>query len=532
MDFYILRKELFLKQLTALKNSYNLISIARMAVIAVIITLGYFSVKDAQNRFAYIWSIVAGAVIFILLMNRHNLLSAKKKRAEAIVVINQNEITFLENRELPFDNGTEFINTAHPYSYDLDIFGNRSLFHNLNRTYTYKGKQKLANLLLTLLPNKEIIDNQEAIKELAAEPEWRQEIMAQGKVNNDSEQVYSKLMAWQQRPAPPINLLSKIIAIVSPALFAVLLVAYIITGINELTTYMGYVIAFNVCFMLFQVKKITPEIKDTTDVSTIIKGYAEIITKIENQEFKSEKLNRLKTSLTSNNIKAGSLIKKLGILFSQMDSISNVFAAAVLNGLFLYHFHIFNALANWKKKHGIKIADWLDVVAETEALSSIANMYYNNPDFCFPQLNTNHEVNFNNVSHPLLKRESRVGNDITFNPAFTILTGSNMSGKSTFLRSLGINMVLAGCGSPVCAKDANIHPLPVLVSMRLSDSLSDSESYFFAEIKRLKEIMDALQTNRAFVLLDEILRGTNSDDKQMGTIKVIEKMVAHKAIGA
>jgi len=532
MDFYIKRKETFLKQLNTLKNSYNLISIARMAVIAAIITLGYFSIKDGQNRPAYIWAIVGGSAIFILLMNRHNLLSEKKKRAEAIVAINDNEITFLENKHLPFDNGIEFINTAHPYSHDLDLFGNRSLFHNLNRTYTYKGKQKLSSLLLSLLPNKEIVDNQEAIKELAAEPEFRQEIMAQGKVNNDSEQVYSKLMAWQQRPAAQVNIISKIIAIASPALLIVLLLAYIITQKDELSTYMGYVIAFNICFMLFQVKKITPEIKDTTDVGSIIKGYAKIITKIENQEFKSARLNSLKTALISNNIKAGSLIKKLGVLFSQMDSISNVFAAAVLNGLFLYHFHIFNALAEWKKKHGSKIADWLDVVAETEALSSMANMYYNNPDFCFPQLNTNHEVTFSNISHPLLKRESRVGNDVAFNPGFTILTGSNMSGKSTFLRSLGVNMVLAGCGAPVCAKEANIHPLPVLVSMRLSDSLSDSESYFFAEIKRLKEIMDALQNNRAFVLLDEILRGTNSDDKQMGTIKVIEKMVAYKAIGA
>jgi DNA mismatch repair ATPase MutS len=113
-----------------------------------------------------------------------------------------------------------------------------------------------------------------------------------------------------------------------------------------------------------------------------------------------------------------------------------------------------------------------------------------------------------------------------------ILTGSNMSGKSTFLRSLGINMVLSGIGSVVCAKEANVHPLPVLVSMRLSDSLSDSESYFFAEIKRLKQIMDDLEENAAFVLLDEILRGTNSDDKRNGTIEVVKKVIANKAIGA
>lgn len=113
-----------------------------------------------------------------------------------------------------------------------------------------------------------------------------------------------------------------------------------------------------------------------------------------------------------------------------------------------------------------------------------------------------------------------------------ILTGSNMSGKSTFLRSLGVNMVLGGIGSVVCASEATILPLPVLVSMRLSDSLSDSESYFFAEIKRLKQIMDVLEEKPAFVLLDEILRGTNSDDKRNGTIEVVKKIIAQKAIGA
>jgi DNA mismatch repair ATPase MutS len=132
-----------------------------------------------------------------------------------------------------------------------------------------------------------------------------------------------------------------------------------------------------------------------------------------------------------------------------------------------------------------------------------------------------------------LNPETRIGNEVSFHPqSFVILTGSNMSGKSTFLRSLGINMVLAGTGSVVCASEAHVHPLPVLVSMRLSDSLSDSESYFFAEIKRLKQIMDGLEVEPAFVLLDEILRGTNSDDKRNGTIEVLKKVIAKKAIGA
>ena len=156
----------------------------------------------------------------------------------------------------------------------------------------------------------------------------------------------------------------------------------------------------------------------------------------------------------------------------------------------------------WKKEHATTLEDWLIVIGEFEMLNSLANMFYNNPEFVFPSLNTAFKISFDNLSHPLLNSGTRVGNEVQFNPqSFMILTGSNMSGKSTFLRSLGINMVLAGTGSAVCASAATVHPLPVLVSMRLSDSLSDSESYFFAEIKRLKIMNCTLITNYEMVFV-------------------------------
>ncbi len=168
-----------------------------------------------------------------------------------------------------------------------------------------------------------------------------------------------------------------------------------------------------------------------------------------------------------------------------------------------------------------------------EALSSLANLSYNNPGFAFPELNDHYAIRFKDIGHPMIDETKRVSNDISFaEHNFIILTGSNMSGKSTFLRTLGINMVLAGMGAPVCAAAASLHPLPILVSMRQSDSLADSESCFFAEVKRLKFIIDQLKGEVCFILLDEILRGTNSDDKRSGTIGVIENIIHKKAIGA
>ena len=276
-------------------------------------------------------------------------------------------------------------------------------------------------------------------------------------------------------------------------------------------------------------KRIQLEIANSSNIDKTIHQYSLLLNKIEEETFVSEKLINLQQKLTFKKENASDHFKKLSSLFSNMDTIGNLVTAIVFNGTFLFNLHVFKSLVQWKTEHADALENWLGVIGEFEMLNSLANMSYNNPDFVYPTLNTNFEIDFSNLSHPLLNENSRIGNDVRFHPeSFMILTGSNMSGKSTFLRSLGINMVLTGMGSAVCASQANVHPLPVLVSMRLSDSLSDSESYFFAEIKRLKQIMDELETQPAFVLLDEILRGTNSDDKRNGTIEVVKKVIGKK----
>jgi DNA mismatch repair ATPase MutS len=531
MQFYIQRRGQFLLELKQLTIRYNTVSILRLTVAVVFLILGYIALNNNMQTALIIAMVVCVAAFFVL-MCIHTALSIKKGRAAALVKVNEDEIAYLSGTRIAFDNGAEFVDFKHPYSHDLDIFGNKSLFHNLNRTETYKGREKLSQLLLTLLSNSDILKNQAAVRELAAKPEWRQEVMALGKSNKDSAQVYNKLMTWFSSESKAISTVSKCIAVIAPVALLASASAYLLTGFDIFINAVGYIYVFNLLFMLGYAKRIKTEVTDTTEVYDIIHRYSLIIQQLEKEQFDSLKLRSLQKNLVANGKNASQHIKKLAMLFSQMDSVSNVLAAALLNGLCLYHFHIFNSLLNFKKQYSQNIPIWLDAIAEAEALSSLGNLYYNNPDFTFPELNPDYKISFKNLAHPLIKKEVRVGNDVNFSPQFTILTGSNMSGKSTFLRSIGINMVLAGIGAPVCASEAFVHPLPVLVSMRLSDSLSDSESYFFAEIKRLREVMDELINQRAFVLLDEILRGTNSDDKQTGTIKVVEKMTALGAIGA
>ncbi len=531
MEFYTSRKDSFSITLTSLKKQYNTISIIRLAVAVIAIAFGYYGLKQG-NFNTYILPILGCVAVFVFLMKKHADVANKKLRAATLVAINKDEITHLERKGNNFDNGAEYIDFKHPYSYDLDIFGQNSLFQYINRTETYKGKEKLAKMLLSTLPNDVILQNQEAVKELAHKPEWRQEAQALGRMKKDSNTTYSKLMEWCSDTTGAINKVSHLLAIVAPLSLAGCFITYMITGESSFFNGCIYIFIFNLFMVGGKAKLFKNEISNTTETDEILNQYSLIIAQIEQTEFKSEKLNTLKQRLASEGKSAGQLIKKLATLFGQTDTISNVFAALLFNGLFQYHIHVFRGLQNWKKQHAQSISVWLEVIAEFEALSSLANLYYNNKDYTFPELNTSETITFKELAHPLLNPATRVGNDVTFKPQFTILTGSNMSGKSTFLRSLGVNMVLAGIGAPVCATAATVHPLPVLVSMRLSDSLSDSESYFFAEIKRLKQIMDALEEQPSFVLLDEILRGTNSDDKRTGTIKVVKKMIARQAIGA
>ena len=407
------------------------------------------------------------------------------------------------------------------------------MFQNLNRTATYIGKKTFANQLLTLLPNEEIVRNHKAVKELSEKLDWRQEFLAFAKISNDSQSNYETLLKWSTFNSSPLSKISVFISYFLPLLFLGVLIAYLVTYNIIFASVLSYLFVFNLIVLGRFMKRIQVEIANSTNIDKTIHQYSLLLQKIEEESFQSEKLIDLQQKLTFKKENASVHFKKLASLFSNMDSISNLVTAIVFNGTFLFNLHVLKALIQWKKDHTEALEDWLEVIGEFEMLNCLANLSYNNPEFVYPTLNTNFEIDFTNLSHPLLNEKTRVGNDVYFQPqSFMILTGSNMSGKSTFLRSLGINMVLLGMGSPVCSSKANVHPLPVLVSMRLSDSLSDSESYFFAEIKRLKQIMDELEDRPAFVLLDEILRGTNSDDKRNGTIEVVKKVIGKKAIGA
>lgn len=531
MEIYKAKKIRFSTALTAINKKYNSISILRLLTIVFFLVSIYYYIKNSEIIFIVAAIFLFG--LFVILMRIHSKLVFEKQVNQALFDINENEISYLERNKIPFENGQEFNDFHHPYAYDLDIFGEHSLFQNLNRTATFIGKKIFANQLLTLLPNDEITRNHQAVKELSEKLDWRQEFLAFAKVSNDNQSNYETLLKWSTFNSTPLSKISIFISYFSPLLFLGVLIVYLVTSNTFFASLLSYLFAINLMILGRFMKRIQAEVANSTNIDKTIHQYSLLLQKIENESFQSQKLIDLQQKLMFKKENASVHLKQLAGLFSNMDSISNFVTAIVFNGTFLFNLHVLKSLIQWKEDHTEALENWLEVIGEFEMLNSLANFSYNNPEFVYPTLNTNFEIDFTDLSHPLLNEKTRIGNDVRFHPeSFMILTGSNMSGKSTFLRSLGINMVLSGMGSPVCASQANVHPLPVLVSMRLSDSLSDSESYFFAEIKRLKQIMDELENRPAFVLLDEILRGTNSDDKRNGTIEVVKKVIGKKAVGA
>jgi DNA mismatch repair ATPase MutS len=394
------------------------------------------------------------------------------------------------------------------------------------------GKQYLAAALKSRSSDETITHRQEAVRELVPAIDLRQEFTAKARLADDSEKLTGQLRSWTGQPATFPTALA-VLNYLLPFTSTALITGFVLTHNPLFLHFTVTVFIVNLVLLGSQFKKMNREIAYGDNINTTLLRYSQLLTILEQHSWQSALLRTRQGQLASAQQTASGAIHVLSRIFADLESLQNGFGAIILNSTMLYHVHAYRKLLRWKSTHARDLTTWLDMIGEMEILLSFANLSFNNPDFCFPELNTESRIVFEEIGHPLIPARKRVTNSIAFTERpFIILTGSNMSGKSTFLRTLGINFVLANAGAPVCAQAAAFHPMEIVVSMRLSDSLTDSESYFFAEVRRLKEIMDKLDENRCFVLLDEILRGTNSDDKRSGTIAVVKNVLVKNAIGA
>lgn len=477
---------------------------------------------------------IALFMAFIYMVQLSARLKAKVVHYQNLVKINQEEILFLNGDLSPFKTGDEYQDYNHAYSYDLDIFGEHSLYRLLDRTGTVPGKDRLAaELLNTELDSEVIMNRQQAVQELTNKLDWRQEFLATARQIDFEKDETRELKKWlKAKDYFSKNKLYSFLFFLVP-LLAVLVPVLIAFNIIHLYFLMYYLLPLGL--VAYQAKKILREQNRLDRFVKLFKKYAGLLLLVEEEDFVSDYLRDEQDKLKRNNEHASSIVRRLSSILWGLESRNNLVMAFILNALFLWDIRYMVNLEKWRHSYGDAFEHWLKVIARIEVLNSMANWAYNRSDQVYPELaDTAYTLVMKQGGHPLLDPDKRIDNDISFVGAgqMKIVTGANMAGKSTLLRTVGVNLILAMMGAPVCAKSFKFAPIRIRTSVRTNDSLGDNESYFYAELVKLGRIMDELKKEGPmFVIVDEMLRGTNSRDKHTGSVGLIKQLVGLGAVG-
>ena len=512
------------------KKQLKLISFARLISFLGIIP-AYYYLNPVNGIFAGTVSLLI-LVTFFLLIKTYIRAEKQLLYYQRMSKINFDEIR-AQNRDLSaFDPGREFIDPHHDYSYDLDLFGTGSMFQFLNRTVTAQGKTRLAMLLKqSQRPIEEIRNRQNAIQELAGELSWRQNFMAKGMETDEAKNDYNESID-QVINLKSVQLL-KYLMIILPAL-TLLLIGLSIAGIDPYSFYRLALFAQWV-FLGLYIKKIIEFHKKFESQGKLLNRYAEMLKQIETANITSNYLVSLKGQLSHQGKTASSITSELQKILDQFDYSKNILVGFVLDSIFLWDIGCLVKLNKWQQDYAGILPRWFGVIAEIDALISLANCNHNHPEWATPEvINSKFHFNAERLGHPLIDEARCVRNSfkLTNDDQIAIITGANMAGKSTFLRTIGINLTLASNGCKVCAEKFEFSPARIYTNMRTSDNLMNDESYFYAELLRLQSMLNLIRNGETvFVILDEMLKGTNSIDKLNGSKELIRQLLTLKTHG-
>ena len=470
-----------------------------------------------------------------ILVKIHNRFFIRKEWLETQARIIQEELQALSGDYSSFEDGKEYVNPEHPYSFDLDIFGRRSLFQSINRTCTFFGKVRLAEWLQNHLHKKTSIEKrQEMVREISEHTLFREQFRVAGLVHHGQSSDAEKIQAWSQSPAQYLHAgWVKAFIWGVPVINSLLLM----TSLAGWTSFSWLGLSFGIFLVLsFGIIKRATYIQETYGKQLkSLNGYARLIALAKEENWKSVGMQELMERFNLNGQSPVQALQQLSKELDRLDLRNNQFLYVLLEGSIFFQLQEIVRIERWKARYGQHITGWLETVGELDALCSLGTFAYNHPPYTYPEL-TEKPFCFlaTQMGHPLMPASQCVKNDATIpsRPFFLIITGANMAGKSTYLRTIGVNYLLACVGAPVCCERLKLYPNQLITSLRTSDSLSDNESYFFAELKRLKRIIDLLnQGQQLFIILDEILKGTNSMDKQKGSFDLIRQFMQLKANG-
>jgi DNA mismatch repair ATPase MutS len=525
LSFYKKRCDHFRSTLDAERKKINLVSNLRLTTALGFLVAAYFAFTNTTLALAALLLLVA----FVILVQRHSRMFDQKTHLENLLRINEHEAKSLMGDSTGFANGSEFIDPHHAYTHDLDIFGDGSLFQSVSRCNTIRGKGRMADRLSdALLDHDEILANQTAIKELAHKTEFRQHFQAAGLEIREQQHDHEELLAWLRSPsilftkgwfrivlyALPAATLASIIGAFFFPFFKTLAIFLAITQWAILGLYIKRV---NVFHEYISRKK------------TILEKYAHLLHFLQAEEFSSALMQKLSLNAKEADVR----VKALASLVSTFNARLNAMTNLVVNSLLMFDLQCVYRLEKWKDENESNLKTWLEVICEAEVLCSFGTFSFNHPSFVYAHIEEDLVIDADALGHPLINENECVSNDLQVDKeqSVVIITGANMAGKSTFLRSMGVNMVLALNGAAVCAKAFRCPVIQMRTGMRTADSLKEHQSYFYAELNRLKAIMDELRSDKPlFILLDEILKGTNSTDKQLGSIALVRQLLLHPCL--
>jgi len=500
----------------------NLLSLARLVVLVSIIWFLVLGIKSNTILF-YILSALM-LVLFLYLVGIFNKRKGEQKLLRQLILLNEKELACLDHNYHHLPDGSKFADTSHPWSHDLDIFGKGSVFQYLNRSSTLKGSEILAALLTSEPGSAETIrDRQKIIGDLKDRIDFRQYFTASGELIKEKEGDLKDISHWLDTS----TYISKYRWLFYLAIGVSLLSVFIIIwGIFDPSRYWFLLFLF-----LLNLTVLSPFLLRTQRYQVVIsrkhellEGYAQLLRQIAHTTFKHPELQKVSRKAREGTRQVVILSKLLQLFDQRLSMLLGV----ILNGLLLFDFIMLHLLERWKRKNKQDIMEWIQITGWTDAMISLAGFAWNHPDYVMPEMVAD-KMEIAGLGHPLISARKRVVNDLEISSEkMVVITGANMAGKSTFLRSMGVNMVLAYTGCPVCARVFRCSYMGLHSSMRTADSLKDEESYFLSEIKKLQLIVREMEGGKAMlILLDEVLKGTNTTDKKLGSVGLIRKSLKY-----
>lgn len=525
-DFYKLQIEIHSEALKIVKKKLAFSSTIRLLVFLLACFGVYFFFGNAKIVIAII---VVAIAAFIYLVSKHSELQYQRDLKQALIAQSETELEVLSRAFHHLPSGEKYKDPLHFYSQDIDLFGRGSIFQYLNRTALESGSDFLAKLFTENEINN-IPEKQKAIKEIAGKPEWRQQFSAIASLVK-TEVPATEVTDWLKNYKSFVPKWIKPVSLV----FSTISVALIV--LNSFDLLSGYVtggwFVLGLAISGFFQKKVNNLSSHTSKMQSTFEQYYKLILEIENEDFSTEILSEKRNAIIQSETKTSTVLKQFSRYLDVLGQGDIMIFGTIINGFTLRNLRQCYNIEKWIKAHKKSVPVWFESITFFDAYNSLGNFKFNHPNYVFPEINSEIPVlNVKGAGHPLLNESTMVRNDFKINSEeFFIVTGANMAGKSTFLRTVSLQIVMGNIGLPICAEKAEYHPIKLITSMRTTDSLTDDESYFFSELKRLKFIVDEIKTDRYFIILDEILKGTNSTDKAIGSRKFVEKLVASNSTG-